>query len=95
MYDNKMKMWSILKRKADKLAILFLENKDLSDMSPTELTNLYLEVEDEIGKVLVSHYAVKEWSGKGWQGKGCSGKEWQGKECSEKEWPAKECPTEG
>jgi hypothetical protein len=82
MYDHKM--WFILKRKADKLAISFLENKDLSDLSPTEFANLYLEVEDEIGKVLVSHYAAKEWSGKGWQGKKCEGKEW----------PEKECPTE-
>ena len=92
MYDKKK--WIMVKLKAGTLASIYLKNKDQSALTPTELANEFIKVEEEIGKALVSHYAVKEW-----EGKECHGKEWQGKEWEGKGWHGrggwggKECPS--
>jgi len=96
MYDKKKML--MLKLKAAALSSLYLKNKDLSALSPTELANEFLKVEEEIGKALVTQYALKEWKnkechGEGWEGKKCYGKEWEGKGWHGKEWEGKECQS--
>jgi hypothetical protein len=86
MYDKKKML--MLKLKAAALSSLYLKNKDLSALSPTELANEFLKVEEEIGKTLVTQYALKEWKNKECHGEGCEGKDWHGKE-----WEGKECQS--